>query len=305
MGDKTKIEWASATWNPIVGCEPVSPGCKNCYAARMASRFGGEGERWENLARGGKWTGLTKNQRKQHDKPIRWRRARSIFVCSMSDLFFHGVSDALRLKIFFTMQECTRHRFLVLTKRPREAYIWLTKAIEKYAPEFTAHLMDHIWFGVTVENADMCAARVPILQQLPVQKRFVSCEPLLGPVNLNFWLDTPEPMIDWIIAGGESGPGARPTHPDWVGKLQATARVYGIPFLFKQWGEWSPTGESARQIAIDREGRIAEDVRDSATYPPDAQSSDGWQTMYKVGKQKAGRLFDGTLCDDFPEGMPR
>lgn len=305
MGGRTKIEWATATWNPVVGCEPVSPGCRNCYAARMASRFGGEGERWENIARGGKWTGLVSKHEDKLGAPLRWRRPRAIFVCSMGDLFYHGVPDALRLEMFFTMQEATRHTFLILTKRAREASEWLERAIDAYAPDFQAHVMDHIWWGVTVEDQRRGEKRVPILQAMPVQRRFISFEPLIGPVNPYLWLDTRAPLIDWFIAGGESGAGARPTHPDWARRIRQSALDFGVPFMWKQWGAWCPTGPvDARQVAVDREGRLA-DPSDRSSFPPDAQSSNGWQVMYHVGKQAAGRSLDDEIFDDYPAGMPR
>lgn len=306
MAGRTKIEWASATWNPVVGCEPVSPGCRNCYAARMASRFGGEGERWENIARGGKWTGLVSKHRDKLAAPLRWRRARAVFVCSMGDLFFHGVPDDLRLEMFFTMQEATGHTFLILTKRARAMADWVERAIERFAPDFQAHAMDNVWWGVTVEDQKRADERVPILQSMPVQRRFVSCEPLIAPVNLNLHLDTQRPRLDWIIGGGESGAGARPTHPDWARRLRNSALDFGVPFMWKQWGAWAPSGPAeAAQLAVDREGRIANDPTDRATYPPDADASDGWQVMYKVGKTTAGRALDDETLDAFPEGMPR
>ena len=214
MATKSAIEWTESTWNPVTGCTKISSGCKNCYAERMAKRLKAMGQ--PNYANGFDVT--------THDHalelPLRWKRPQTIFVNSMSDLFHKKVPTDFILRMFDVMNKADWHQYQVLTKRPGRL-LQLDAALP-WAP--------HIWMGVTVENADH-VARIDDLRRSGAHTKFLSLEPLLGPMpELN--LDG----IDWVIVGGESGPGARPMHPDWVRDLREQCVESGVPFFFKQWG---------------------------------------------------------------------
>lgn len=210
----TKIEWTEATWNPVTGCTKVSKGCQNCYAEKMANRLKLMGQaKYEN---GFKVT--------THEavlaEPESWRRPRIVFVCSMADLFHDDVTDGFIKRVFEVMNDNGTHTFQVLTKRPER--------LAKLAPqlEFT----DNIWVGATVEHADY-VERVDLLRTVPAAVRFLSCEPLLGSLT-NLDLEG----IDWVIVGGESGPGARPIDEQWVRELRDKCEAEGPAFFFKQHG---------------------------------------------------------------------
>lgn len=213
---RTKIEWADEVWNPVTGCTKVSPGCDHCYAERMARRLKGTGLR--KYARGFEVT--------LHPaalaEPCSWRKPRRVFVCSMGDLFHHRVPTPFVKEVFRIMAEHGRHRFLVLTKRAARM-----ASLRRRLP-----WPPNVWLGVSVERADFMG-RVEMLKTMPAAVRFVSFEPLLGPIGL-----TPEALdgIHWVIVGGESGPGARPMKPEWVRAIRDACIETGTPFFFKQWG---------------------------------------------------------------------
>lgn len=210
----TRIEWTEATWNPVTGCTKVSAGCKNCYAERLAWRLKAMGM---NKYRNGFRVTLHPAVLRQ---PFRWRSPRTVFVNSMSDLFHKKVPEDFVRQVFDTMERLPRHTFQVLTKRPELAL--------ELAPRLP--WPKNIWFGVTVENAE-CVDRVRILRRIPAKVRFLSCEPLLGPLPR-----LPLKGIHWVIVGGESGPGARPMAPEWVLQIRNRCITAGVPFFFKQWG---------------------------------------------------------------------
>lgn len=214
MANGSKIEWTEATWNPVTGCTKVSPGCKNCYAERMSKRLQAMGvPQYENA--------FALNMHEEVlDLPMRWKKPRVIFVNSMSDLFQEGIPLKFIQRAFTVMQECPQHQFQVLTKRPELA---LKHAGKLPWPE-------NVWMGTSVENADY-VDRVRILQQIPAKIRFLSVEPLLGPIPR-----LPLTKIDWVIVGGESGPGARPMKEEWVIQIRDRCNKYSVPFFFKQWG---------------------------------------------------------------------
>ena len=248
MSDGSRIAWTDATWNPVTGCSRVSPGCAHCYAERLSHRFG-----WTTRP----WTArhALANVQLHPDRlrqPLRWRHPRRVFVNSMSDLFHEQVPDAFLDQVFAGMALAPQHVFQVLTKRPRRAAAWwmdpvrcarITAAVAALAERpLAAPLpwpLPHVWLGVSAEDQRRAAERLPILTALPAAVRFVSCEPLLGPVDLQPWLD----RLDWVIAGGESGPGARPCDPDWVRALRDQCAAAGVPFFFKQWGGPRPDPE--------------------------------------------------------------
>ncbi len=240
MGAISKIEWTDATWNPVSGCTKVSPGCKNCYAERITERWGQEftevRERPERLM-----------------QPLRWKNPRRVFTCSMADLFHEQVSFEFIASVFHTMTgECDykpppAHTYQILTKRAvrmRQFFSWL----ERYSEGDEAYVLAlqtlwfddaparNVWLGVSVEDQQRAEERIPDLLATPAAVRFLSVEPLLGPVALRDLMD----KIDWVIVGGESGPGARPMHPDWVRSIRDQCQAAGVPFFFKQWGGRSP-----------------------------------------------------------------
>ena len=214
MGLNSAIEWTQATWNPVTGCSKVSPGCAHCYAERMARRLQAMGQ--PNYANGFEVT------MHEHvlDAPLRWRQPRVIFVNSMSDLFHEHVSREFVTRGFQTMTSAPRHRFQVLTKR--------SERLVALGAELPWPV--NVWMGVSVENADY-AHRIDHLRETGAHVKFLSLEPLLGPLPA---LDLHD--IDWVIVGGESGPGARPMDRAWVTDIRDQCLAAEVPFFFKQWG---------------------------------------------------------------------
>lgn len=218
MGDHSRIEWTDATWNPVTGCTKISPGCKNCYAERLALRLRAMGNpRYRN----GFAVTLHPDQL---TLPLRWRQPKRIFVNSMSDLFHETVHDDFVHQVFEVMKRADWHIFQVLTKRSRR--LAALAAGLSWAP--------NIWQGVSVENARYIS-RIHDLQTVPATVRFLSIEPLLGPIP-----DVPLTGIHWVIVGGESGGRCRTMAPDWARQIRDQCRVAGVPFFFKQWGGRTP-----------------------------------------------------------------
>ena len=227
---KTKIPYVDKTWNPITGCSAISEGCKNCYAKRMANRLRG---RYGYPADDPFKVTFHPDRLKE---PEKWKKPCKVFVCSMGDLFHEDVDDfdfeQARLDIWHIMESCPQHTFLILTKRP---------AIMRGFC-MTKEPMKHIWLGVTAENQDRADDRIPILLSIPAAVHFVSIEPMLGPVNLNLcWECQVEPRkchehnkIDWVIAGPETGPGARECKSEWIEDLYEQCCLANIPFFDKR-----------------------------------------------------------------------
>lgn len=214
MGAKSSIEWTDSTWNPVTGCTKISPGCANCYAERMAKRLQAMGQ--PNYANGFQVT----THPHMLEKPLEWQQAQVIFVNSMSDLFHRDVPDAFVRDVFRVMGQADWHLFQVLTKRS-----------ERLA-SLAASLpwAEHIWAGVSIENQDY-VSRMDHLREVPAAVRFVSFEPLIGPI-----CELHLTGIDWVIVGGESGPGARPMEQNWVIEIRDRCLDAGVAFFFKQWG---------------------------------------------------------------------
>jgi len=211
---KSSIEWTTDTWNPVTGCTKVSPGCDHCYAETFA-------ERWRGTAGHVYERGFDLQLRPERlVQPLEWSSPRIIFVNSMSDLFHVSVPDDYIVAVFNIMKAASWHRFQVLTKRAER----LKRLSDKLA------FPENIWVGVSVESPEYFW-RIQFLRQVPAHVRFLSCEPLLAPLG-NLPLDG----IHWVIVGGESGPGARPMHPEWVRQVRDRCAARGIPFFFKQWG---------------------------------------------------------------------
>lgn len=262
MGDKTGIEWtrgddgtAGATWNPVTGCTKVSPGCDHCYAETFAERWRGTpGHHFEN--------GFDVTLRPERlDQPKRWARPRRIFVNSMSDLFHEKVPDGFIAAVFDTMAATPRHTYQLLTKRHGRMRSLLNRwASEGFYRRYFSQ--DHIppdgplpnlWLGVSAEDQQWADIRIPALLATPAAVRFVSLEPLLGPIDLTYlagvdalrpdWAGglgggtgSPHPLLDWVITGGESGPGARPCDLAWLRSLLLQCGADGVPFFCKQLG---------------------------------------------------------------------
>ena len=214
MSEQTSIEWTNSTWNPVTGCHKISPGCKNCYAARLAPRLRAMGN--PRYANGFEVT----LHRDLVGLPTKWTKPKKIFVNSMSDLFHTEVPLDFIQSVFSTIVAANHHTFQVLTKRPEQA---LKMAVELPWPT-------NLWMGVSVENSDYLH-RVDTLRQIPARTRFLSLEPLIGAIpNVDL------SGIDWVIVGGESGPGARKIEEDWVRSIRDQCEAAGVRFFFKQWG---------------------------------------------------------------------
>lgn len=233
MGDNSSIEWTEATWNPLTGCTKISPGRKHCYAERMAKRLQAMGQ--PNYTHGFR---LTLHE-SMLDAPLHWKRPRRIFVNSMSDLFHRDVPEAFILRVFETMNLAHHHRYQVLTKRS-ERLRGLSAGLP-WAP--------HIWMGVTVEHADY-AHRIDDLRETEAHLKFLSLEPLLGPLPQLDLTGT-----DWVVVGGESGPKARPMDPEWVRDIRDRCAAWGVPFFFKQWG-----GVNKKKAGRELDGRAWEEM---------------------------------------------
>ncbi len=373
MADGTKIEWTDATWNPITGCAVVSPGCTNCYAMKLAgTRLKNHPSRkglTKDTKAGPVWTGEMRFNRQWLDQPLRWTTPRMIFVCAHGDLFAEGVDQVWIDHVFAVMALAPQHTFQVLTKRPermreymlgmpsRRSFIAGYGALVRggnlpdhyeTAYEAIAKPLPNVWLGVSVEDQKRAEERIPILLDTPAAVRWISAEPLLGPLDLTcihqpnagsgpWWFDAlttdrmgwfhdeaaakptdEDPLafsgysrLDWVVAGGESGPGARPMHPDWARSLRDHCAAAGVPFLFKQWGEWVPQVGAVDGWTIPDDPEISridhrdwEDDHWGEPYRPMWCDDIDDDTVSRVGKKFAGRLLDGIEHNGFPE-VPR
>ena len=228
----TKIEWADATWNPITGCSKISEGCEHCYAERMVKRFP------KIYPNGFKPT----FHEKRLEEPLHWKKPRRIFVCSMGDLFHEDVSIEWIYKVFDIMSRCPQHTFLLLTKRPERAKALTETMLHLYYPELkyplTSFLFLNVWLGVTVEHFKH-TDRIALLQETNFAHRFVSLEPLLSIIHIGIYLFISHydgRPIEWVIVGGETGPGARKMKPERVRDIRDDCIKYKVPFFFKKWG---------------------------------------------------------------------
>lgn len=323
MGENTKIEWAKHTFNPWIGCTKVSPGCDHCYAETFAHRFGGG---W------GKGAPRRLTSESNWKLPLRWNRAAEkagrrdrVFCASLADVFDNEVPDAWRDRLF-ALIDCTPNLdWLLLTKRPQVALKYMNPP----------SIMPNVWLGTSVENQPMADLRIPTLLKIPAAKRFLSVEPLLGPVDLwssaNYQLPDGSfgsafawgKGVNWVIVGGESGPKARPMHPAWARSIRDQCVAAGVPFFYKQWGEWAEVGSEAlperfSDPACDRfrclcsNGFVGPLTMESAilhSHPrwpqcfpdgPDANAICKNIEMLRVGKKAAGRLLDGREWNEVP-----
>ena len=312
----TSIEWATHVWNPTTGCDRVSAGCDHCYALTMAKRLKGMGsakyQRDGDLKTSGPGFGVTEHWDTLNE-PFGWRKPRRVFVNSMSDLFHEEVSENFIAQVFAAMATTPKHTYMILTKRHARMRALLRKWTPVTGVPPWTHTgpwpLPNVWLGVSAEDQKWADIRIPALLETPAVVRFISAEPLLGPVILrDDWIGADpyrrdEPSLSWVIAGGESGPGARPMHPKWVKDLRDQCQQAGIAYHFKQWGEWRP---QPRYSTDDRHHLVMVNGMDRGTPwtgwgldQPDAE------VMERVGKKAAGRELDGREWNEFPDTKPQ
>jgi len=273
----SEIEWTDETWNPVTGCTQISPGCENCYALRMSRRLQAMGQ--PNYRYGFELT--------THDhvleKPLSWKQPRKVFVNSMSDLFHKDVPLEFIERVFDVCRRAHWHQFQILTKRSQR----LARDAERL------NWPENVWMGTSVESQDF-TFRVDHLRQVPARVRFISFEPLIGPIE-NVDLNG----IDWAIVGGESGPGSRPAHPDWFRKLRTLCERQGTAFFFKQYGDYAPATAGTPETKVLRIGRKGE-IRS----PGDKKTRKTDAVVVRMGKGNSGRILDGQTWDAYPEAIP-
>lgn len=356
MSDTTAIEWTDATWNPLIGCTSVSPGCDHCYArTQVDTRFHPAA-----LAKGGRhleafpapFDTVSIRPDRFLLQPLHWAKPKRVFVNSLSDLFHKDVPDEFIARVFAVMAAAEQHTFQLLTKRHARMRSLLNDrdfraSVWQWCIEMIGEQKaDLLWSGsaevpwplpnvhllVSVENQRWAGPRIEALLATPAAVRGVSAEPLLGQLELSRWLRpapgcglvgadgccehpgnfTPEchadvacPAssewrgIDWVIVGGESGPGARPMHPDWARALRDQCVAAGVPFLFKQWGEWLRLNDEARDIVGDDHPGCSDGQRLQGGHKTALTSLDN-ETYVRVGKRAAGRELDGRTWDEYP-----
>lgn len=294
MAENSNIEWCDHTFNPWMGCTRVSEGCRNCYAEFMMDHRLGRVE-W------GPGKPRVRTSEKNWRQPLRWNQQAQqagerhrVFCASLADVFDHEVAQAWRSDLWELIESCLHLDWLLLTKRPQNVPGMVP-------PEWMEGCWPaHVWLGTTVENQQAADERVPLLLACPAPVRFLSCEPLLGPVNLldQPWWDHrhsydfyPDGMftapINWVIAGGESGLDARPMHPDWARSLRDQCQGAGVLFLYKQWGEWVPSPMCGGPGKLPDTGRYS--------------WFEDHVCMVRVGKKVAGRMLDGQEHTEFPK----
>jgi protein gp37 len=329
---KTTIEWTDASWNPVVGCTEISPGCANCYAARLAATRLRNTPQYKDLAQvlprshgnpnptRTQWFGEVRFLPERLEEPLHWRKPRKIFVCDMGDLFHESVPDEVIDQIFAVMALAERHTFQVLTKRPERMKDYIARVLD--SPGAVVQAMRRItnqWEALpawplpnvvcmtSVENQHFADERIPLLLATPAVVRGISAEPLLGPVFLESpirqWqrdhqMENRVTSLDWVVCGGESGPNARPMHPDWARSLRDQCVAAGVPFFFKQWGEWIHVSQIEAAMSKAEIDALSMNTvcRDEKRGTPDL---DG--ISFKVGKKRAGRLLDGRAWNEFPK----
>ncbi len=328
MTTGTRIEWTEETINPLIGCSKISPGCDHCYAERQAKRLKAMKVRgYADVVNEDGWTGRTAFVESELEKLVRWRKPRNVFVGSMTDIFHESVPDAVIDDIFAVMAIAGNNNYQILTKRPKNALRHMKRHAEMWENTlFSSNMLrlsrrfndpkwheketrewplKNVWFGVTAENQEQADKRIPYLLSIPAEVRFISIEPMLGPIDISWvWRNTKhqDTVTDWVIVGGESGPGARPMHPEWVRSIRDQCKAGRVPFFFKQWGEYVPqvqnpealterTADKALYVDLDGETRTASrGARGKAA------------TVQKVGKKAAGRKLDGKIHDAMPGG---
>lgn len=310
MAEQTAIEWTDATFNPWIGCTKVSPACDHCYAEALMDfrhgrvEWGGERSRTAPAT----WAQPRRWQRAAEEFYALYGRRRRVFCASLADVFDNQVPEAWRADLWALIRDTPDLDWQLLTKRPQN--------IGKMLPAFWDEVKGHVWLGTTVEDQKRADINIPRLLEHDSAVRFVSCEPLLGMIDLDQWLHDSdcaefragygpvecicsgrvvrEICLDWVICGGESGPDARIMHPGWVRFLQDQCFRAGVPFLFKQWGEWAWSPGDLNFSEAVAWGR-----RQFGNAPFEHHSCG--LTAFKVGKKRAGRLLDEQTHNGFPE----
>lgn len=335
MSDRTEISWTDSTFNPWMGCTKVGPGCDHCYAERdMDHRYGkvkwGSGNprlrtssaNWKKPVQWNKqsfchcidcgWRGEVRETGHAGNCPIcgdgmTKLARRRVFCASLADVFDNEVDPQWRRDLFDLIHATPNLDWLLLTKRigwvNRLAYdVASTRGWMLTASDET-RWPDNVWLGLTVVNQEEADRDIPKLLAIPARVRFLSCEPLLGPIDLRgpMPIVVPEPGLHWVITGGESGPNARPGHPDWYRSLRDQCVAAGVPFHFKQWGEWEPREQWSGHQGGGRFEPMVAIMPDGSPCPYDVTPQDvGAHRMARVGKKAAGRLLDGRTWDGFP-----
>jgi protein gp37 len=320
MSENSKIEWCDHTFNPWVGCTKVSPACDHCYAETWAKRTG-QAELWQGERRRTSeqnWRQPLKRNREYEKFFAEHGRRQRVFCASLADVFDNQVPDKWRHDLFDLIAQTPNLDWLLLTKRPQN--------ISKMTPTLW-NIWKNVWLGVTVENQTEADRRIPLLLQTPAVVRFLSCEPLLGPIDLERHLNGGKTIAEWkaralsgadpygfrptyprihqIIVGGESGTGARPMHPTWARSLRDQTKAAGAAFFFKQWGEWAPFRPSTEGYAAP-DGPTLPDgaaMKHRLTWGYEFEHTEfpKWMAAVRVGKKAAGRLLDGRTWNEFPD----
>lgn len=325
MAENTKIEWAHHTLNPWYGCQRVGPGCDHCYAEGWAKRSG--------LVQWGAGADRRRSSEAIWKKPLKWNAEAErlgvryrVFCASLADVFDNAVPSSWRADLFQLIERTPHLDWLLVTKRVGNVAPMVLEVARQlfWLDHLDApHLPSNVWLGITVVNQQEADRDIPRLLALPARVRFLSVEPLLGPVDLRFHIFS-EPTgnfrthagkrqmelrkpadggLHWVIVGGESGQGARPMHPDWVRSLRDQCLSSDVAFLFKQWGEWTPGVNVERHVGVVKTADWLNNEWSFGT--EDLATSDGHiddePDLYRVGKQEAGRRLDGLLHDGYPE----
>lgn len=323
MAEHSKIEWTDHTFNPWEGCQKVGPGCDHCYAETRNARFGGGyAPNW------GPWAPRRRTSKANWRKPLQWQakaaefmaqhgRRQRVFCASLADVFDNAVDHTWRDDLWELIYSTPDLDWLLLTKRIGNVHSMLP---------VRGKLPSNVWLGATITSQAEADRDIPKLMDVPARVRFLSMEPLLGPVDLTRispdtfaatanaltgvwkWDGGPKkkeaPALDWVIVGGESGPGARPMHPDWARSLRDQCQAADVPFLFKQWGEWEVSSIANGHFDCDMARNAAHWVdMDGSLHKPSSLGLTNAYAMVKVGKKAAGRLLDGIEHNGFPEGQ--
>jgi protein gp37 len=311
MAENSKIEWTDATFNPWIGCTKVSPGCDHCYAEAQDKFRAWTPEGWGGPRR--------RTSEANWKLPLRWNAAaaaagerRRVFCSSLADVFDNHVPEEWRADLFALIHATPNLDWLLLTKRIGNAWPMIAKGCcgtsERTRDPIAAWPWPNVWLGATIVNQEEADRDIPKLLATPARVRFLSMEPLLGPVDLRPWIGAgwagPGGAwcqgVHWVIVGGESGPKARPIHPDWASSLRDQCAGAGVPFLFKQWGEWAPRAGTAWDEWVMADGSRHTGAFDTRQHLESVLPMDSCG-IERVGKKAAGRLLDGVTHDGFPE----
>jgi protein gp37 len=321
----SNIEWTDKVWNPVTGCTKVSQGCKNCYAKTLHDKrhkafLAGK---LQNVKQYSVPFETVMLHPKRLADPLKWKKPTKIFVNSMSDLFHEDVPFEFISSVFSVMSDCDQHIFQVLTKRPKRMLDFYHWKYRQFGVPWRPS--DNVWIGVSVENQETANERIHHIKYINASVKFLSCEPLLGPIDfekaigdsLKWHIGGLKNCISWVIVGGESGPNARPMHPDWARSLRDQCAAAGVSFFFKQWGEWAPVEDvdpsedivwldyksdelkerknPIPHICINHDGKTSQVANDVIS------SGEKNQILYRFGKHISGSTLDGKQHLEFPK----